>query len=438
MYYIRIVLAMVIVLAAFSQLRAELPAPLITVDTLYHGPTEGYPGWGGAVFLPDGNSIISLKNPYIYPNEKSVPILIDASNGKELREFDTIPTSNSHNPQISKDGRYLFAESDLGLAVWNIQTGKILKYLRFCADYCLSPDGTKLYETIDNDNNNTGVIRVYDLNTLEEIEIFCGHDFHGGGEIAISPDGKTLAVCVSHDPIGYEGDNINRSVILINLDNKYGFTRLESFYPYNHQIQFSPDGNYLMYTYSHFNNNKITYIYIYNMLTKEKTIINDEDISNLFEYKTIFGFGNFLDTKTISIKYSKYLLVWDFKENRLKKMINFETPYLDVYNKKLVLCDYHGNLALLDLAEVSVNETTKSQDNYILYKNNQLEFYSDESFQGSTQVFDITGKMVANLGAQAFVIGKNIIQINQPLPIGVYILTIKSRTEQNNYKFLVE
>jgi hypothetical protein len=57
---------------------------------------------------------------------------------------------------------------------------------------------------------------------------------------------------------------------------------------------------------------------------------------------------------------------------------------------------------------------------------------------GECLIYDTTGKLISNLGAKAFVIGRNIIRINQPLLKGVYLLTIKNDSEQSTYKFVVE
>ena len=77
-------------------------------------------------------------------------------------------------------------------------------------------------------------------------------------------------------------------------------------------------------------------------------------------------------------------------------------------------------------------------ENFLLYKNSQLEYTSEEAYIGESSIFDTTGKLIANLGSQPFNVGKNIIRINQPLPTGIYILTIKSGHEQLSYKFIVE
>ncbi len=420
--------------AAFSQLRAELPAPLISVDTVFKIQTNGSKG---AVFLPDGNSVIMMC--------QDTPYLIDAKTWQVIRQFEYKAGEDTESPVVSKDGKYLFARTNTGLAVWDIGTGKIIKYLRNCVDYCLSPDGTKLYQTIINDKNNTGVIRVYDMNTLTEIDVFCGHDFWGGEEIAISPDGQTLAVCVSHDPIGYEGDNINRSVILIDLKNKYGFTRIESMTPWITDMQFSPDGKNL--TYKHTETKR--YIAIYDLANQKMNYIYDSDmikfLNAFFDFKHCgLGRGYFVNENTIEFNFGSYdepvsyEIIWDITLNKVKNLIKYGAKTIDIKNNKILLCDPFGNLAQLDLGSISVKDEVIKNESYLQFSHNQLTFYSDKVFIGTSQVYDTTGKLISELGQQQFVIGNNTIRVNQTLPNGVYLLTIKNDNELISYKFIVE
>lgn len=420
----RVILAAVILLTvAFSQLKADLPAPLVSVDTVFKIKTNGSKG---AVFLPDGNSVIMMC--------QDTPYLIDAKTWQVIRQFEYKPNEDTQSPVVSKDGKYLFAINNSGLAVWDIPTGKILKYFSECVDYCLSPDSTKLYMAMDYNTTSKGVIKTIDLKTLEEIDIFCDHNFFNSSDIACSPDGNYIAIAV-HYP---SSDGKTSSVILIDLKNKTEYTEIAKIIPFAKNLQFSPDGKYLMYLYSNDSNSKDCYIVLYNMESKVKKNILEKDISNLFEYKTGIGFSYFYNNTTISIEYSKYVLIWDLNENKLKKMVNFYQGSQDINKNKLLLCDPFGNLAQLDLSAVSVNELRIADTGYINFLNNQLEFTTDKNFIGESRIFDTTGKIISNLGTQQFIIGKNIIRINQPLPSGVYILTIKTKDEQISKKFIVD
>ena len=87
---------------------------------------------------------------------------------------------------------------------------------------------------------------------------------------------------------------------------------------------------------------------------------------------------------------------------------------------------------------VPVTESPKPNESFLTFNNNQLEYYSNKSFIGESMVYDTTGKQIAILGTKSFIVGKNIIQTNQQLPVGVYLLTIKNGIEQLTYKFIVE
>jgi hypothetical protein len=187
------------------------------------------------------------------------------------------------------------------------------------------------------------------------------------------------------------------------------------------------------------------YIYIYNLETKEKKYIYQKDIGKLSKFNEL-GIGRpaFLDNNTmmflvgdiVNNGYSSF--IWKIKESTVYKFIRNYPSSIDVNNGSILLCTARGAISILDSIIVSVNDNHSSNNDFLLYHNNQLEYYSDKSFIGQSIIYDTTGKMISNLGSQPFVIGKNIIRINQSLLKGVYILTIKNGTEQLSYKFVVE
>ncbi|MEI6090364.1 MAG: T9SS type A sorting domain-containing protein [bacterium] len=439
MYYTRIVLAFAIMIAVFilpgAVVKTQPNVPTINVDTLCDLSKTVQGEASGAFFLPDGN-IIVIKG--------DTPYIIDSKSGEILRTLDKSPIETALYPELSKDGTKLLA-TVMGpkLAVWDVPTGKITYPIEKDIHYfCISPDGTKLYVTLPNKAEHPGLIAIYDMINFQEIETLTYYGLQSAYSIDISPDGQTLAVSVEKKPYG-SSDTQTNQVILINLNDKENYTVVEPAGAGFLTMQFSPDGRRIASLY---NDGNHTCIYIYNLETKEKKYIKREELSTLFGFD-VFGIGNpsFINEKVIMTAISnlsgsiRYCFTWNILENGVKNYIEFNTNRtIDFKDSLILLCNQRGVIGYLNKTIVPVKDLSLPNENYLSYNNNQLEFYSDKSFQGSTQVFDLTGKMVAYLGAQAFVMGKNIIQINQPLAIGVYIFTIKSGTEQNSYKFIVE
>lgn len=170
-----------------------------------------------------------------------------------------------------------------------------------------------------------------------------------------------------------------------------------------------------------------------------------EELSSVFgsSFKDL-GLSGFVDDNTFLIGVGdntiehNYYFSWDILEKRVKNYVNFNyNQSIDVNDTIILVYGYYGVIGYLNKNIVPVKDN-EIENIYLSYRNNQLEYYSDKSFLGQLIIYDTTGKMIANLGSQPFVIGKNTIRINQPLPIGIYILTIKNGTEQNSYKFIVE
>jgi len=425
------IVAVLIIAATLAQAQPLVP---ITVDTLvYLGKTENREA-KGAFFLPDGNIIAVWGD---------TPLIVDSKSGKILRRLDSLPNKDVQYPKLSKNCRYLIAYSTKGTAIWDVLTGKILKFIQIANDYAFSPDGLRMYCTNSTSVENPGLIRVYDMNTLEETERFLNKDYVVGDRIAISPDGQTLAVSVGKKPDN-DFDKKTNHVILINLNDKNNYTVLEQLEPAVYSMEFSPDGKYLMYRYVGSYDSKV-YIYIYNLETKEKIYLNQSDLAKLHDIKDPAMYDPFfLNGNTILIPISNFLdlkqysYIWNIPNGELKKIIYFGTSSIDMNDDKLLLCSYSGALAMADSEYVSIKEDKITNDSLLIFSNNQLVFNSDKSFAGLSMIYDTTGKLIDNLGTQPFIAGKNIIRVNQTMPIGVYILTIKSSTEQISKKFIVE
>ncbi|MEI6091269.1 MAG: T9SS type A sorting domain-containing protein [bacterium] len=417
--------------------QAQPNVPTINVDTLWNGGFTSA-GTGGALFTPDGNSVIVMKNFSLDP-ERSTPIILDAKTGKIIRFLDTLK-NYSFKVKISKDGTKLVVLT-MGpeLTIWDIPTGKIIKSLGNIRDYCLSPDGTKLYICGGNPNH-LGAIRVVDLSTFEEIERFCS--VASGYYMDISPDGQIIALSASRESSG--SDNKDSQVILININDKNNYTVIETGQAYM-SMNFSPDGKQIAISHTGGNPSDL-FIFIYNLETKEKKYIRLKELSTLFGFDVVYiGTPFFVDLNTIlfmirDLPYdNSYFINWNIPEHRVKSYIGFNTNQsIDIKDSTVLLCSRRGLLGYLNKNVVSVQDNLIFDNTLITYSNNQLEFNSEEPFSGLAQIYDLSGKLVANPGTQIFSAGRNIIPVNQTLPLGVYILTIINGEERISGKFMVE
>ncbi len=420
----RLLIFAAIVLATVLQAQSQPNVPTLQVDTLCNlGKT--IPGEAsGAYFLPDGNIIAVIRD---------TPLIVDSKSGEILRRLDSLIGQDVQCPKVSPDGRYLIAFTYKGTAVWDILSGKILKFIGNTTDYCFSPDGTKLY-VIGGNPNSFGAVRIYDMNTLEEVERFCSAT--GGIWMDISPDGNSLVVSVQKKP-NASNDKKTSQLILVNLNDKKNYTAVETLQSQIYFMEFSPDGKQIAFLYNDGNNDH--YIYIYNLVTKEKKYIREQELETLFGYPSLLsGHPKFISSTTLSFVFSKYTLVWNTEDNQLKKLIKFLPWSISSYNDTLILCTQNGLIGFLNKNIVPVKENEIPNESYLKYNNNQLEYFSAKFFVGEAKIYDISGKQIADIGKKSFIFGKNTIPINQVLPVGVYILTINGGTEQISQKFIVE
>ncbi|MEI6089535.1 MAG: T9SS type A sorting domain-containing protein [bacterium] len=437
MIYKKLILAVAIAIAAFTPLWAIPDVPILQVDTLVNLSKTGGGEAQSALFLPDGNILAIWKGR---------PMIIDSKSGETIRNLDALSSGYASDPKITKDGTRLITRvSGPELAIWDIPSGKIIKQFKFQVGWCcISPDGTKMYLTLPNNNDNPGTIAVYDMATFQEIDRLAYPNITWGSQIDISPDGQTLAVSVGKTQDNQYDTKSNR-VILINLNDKKNYTIVETFEPQVYSMEFSPDGKQIAFLHGGGNWEDI-YIYIYNLGMKKKKLILLNDLSALFGIKIkSLGQPYFVDYNTIIFEATdwpitkNYHLSWNIIENRIKCLIKFTNNYsVDIKDSTLLLCSQGGLLAYLNNNVVQVKDNLSKIENELNFYNNQLMFYSNITFIGETQIFDTTGKLIANLGTQPFVNGKNIIKINQNLLTGIYILTIKNEKEQISKKFIVE
>ncbi|MEI6092023.1 MAG: T9SS type A sorting domain-containing protein [bacterium] len=429
-----LVLAVAILLATFTQLHAQPVAETLTVDTLCYLGKNVAGEAGGAYFLPDGNIIVSWKD---------TPLIIDAKTGETFRSLESCNSDFVINAKVSKDGKRLAAiKGGSYLVVWDIITGKVLKTFGNVNGYCITHNSEQLY-IIGGNSSGLGAVRVLDMNTLEEIERF--GSFPSGFHIDISPDGQTLALSVHKTPDN-EYDKMTNQIVLINLNDKKNYTIVETLLSGVKSMEFSPDGKQIAFLHESSSYEDI-YIYIYNIETKDKKLITNKQLSALFGNIGIAALGKpfFVDNNTLlfdligSLDKNYWFLDWNIIENRIKYYINSKNNYnIETRENSILLCTYFGVIGFLDKDIVPVKDDLTTIETYLKYSNNHLEYYSDKSFLGESTIYDTTGKMITTVGPQPFVIGKNIIRINQPLLKGVYILTINDKTNQLSYKFMVE
>lgn len=419
-------------------INAQSDYPVTNVNIKCSGVlyNKAYGIFTGALFLPGSNYIIVLQNVEENPDYNSTPIVFDPDNCEVIREFETLNKSKLYDPVISKDGKYLIADSDLGIIVWDIATGDIVKKLKQCVRFCLSADGTKIYSTKNSDDNHLGIIRVYDIGKFEETEIFSDHSFWGAQEIACSPDGNTLAVSVSHYPIGDPNNDTSASVILINMNKNLEYKIVDNFRPPIGDLNFSPNGENLAFT------QRVPYMYstvrVHNLITNKNECVYDSDLKLLFnQWDWMKGFLTFFDNNTVSFVFGDISIIWNINEQRIKEAINFKAFYNDIKTNKILMCDDVGNIVIEDLSSLSVDKI-KVNKNHIIYLNNQLEFTSETAYTAEVIIYDLNGKIVSNLGSKTFVNGKNRIIVNQSLAKGIYILNINNDAEQISEKFIIE
>ncbi|MEI6090876.1 MAG: WD40 repeat domain-containing protein, partial [bacterium] len=210
-----VVLAMAILLAAFTPLLAIPDVPILQVDTLTNLAKTGGGEAQGALFLPDGNILAIWKGR---------PMIIDSKSGETIRNLDALSSGYASDPKINRDGTRLVTKvTGPKLAVWDIQSGKIIHQIDYDISYfCLSQDGTKLFITLPNKAEHPGLIVIYDMITFQEIERLSYGGLQTAFSIDISPDGQTLAVSVDKTPDG-SSDTQTNQVVLINLNDKENY-----------------------------------------------------------------------------------------------------------------------------------------------------------------------------------------------------------------------
>ena len=168
-----------------------------------------------AVFSPDGKKIVTCGN--------SVQIW-DVDSGKELHKLEVVPNrvTGYASTTFSPDGKRIVAICGRKIFIWDTDSGKELRRIErkkelwrierddltqglfpSFSDIVVSPDGGKIITvskdiSIENESeeprNVTSInekLQVWDADSGKELQKWEGY---GGGRVAISPDGKKIAV----------------------------------------------------------------------------------------------------------------------------------------------------------------------------------------------------------------------------------------------------
>ncbi len=150
--------------------------------------------------------------------------VVEANSGEELLRL----TSN-HNVsclQFSPDGRRLATNRRL----WELSTGKLLFDVSQGSFRTFSPDG-RVFVAVDAQT----ILLLDGLSGEETLQLLCDSD-SSLGDVAISPDGRTLAVI----------DNNDVSVILWDMKTGQELSKLNVDFEYLKGITFSPDASRLI------------------------------------------------------------------------------------------------------------------------------------------------------------------------------------------------
>ncbi|OAI54640.1 hypothetical protein AYO44_14565 [Planctomycetaceae bacterium SCGC AG-212-F19] len=205
--------------------RAELPAPIKTFK--HEGSVDV------VAFAPDGKTLA-------VGSRDSTITLWKLGTDREPRRL-TVPVGRLVNLSFSPDSRYLASTgSDGHIRLWSVATGdevrdfdqkpQVVHYGSF------TPDGKTLVA-----GNSRGIVRRWDPLTGAEMESF--QIPAAVRSVACSPDGKAVAVGVSHLRSNKPDGPIAKGLPLLDLANG---TPLRSFEGHAAQVLFTPDGRTIL------------------------------------------------------------------------------------------------------------------------------------------------------------------------------------------------
>ncbi|MEI6091669.1 MAG: T9SS type A sorting domain-containing protein [bacterium] len=434
---------------ATVQMRAEIP--IVQADTVFQGFGGG--SVSGIVFSKEGSCIILNRVPQ--------PAEIDIMTHQIIKEFEKVPNYTGGGGSFFGDDTKkivgasinssdLFGIKDFsGEVIWDAISGKIIQAI---PNILLQKNGGNYYSYLRKSSKE--YLGRFDINTFKFIDsIYLPKDIPGigsaeWGAVGIIPNSNKVLVGVKRYientlypaelyvldfdtkkytkiPIPYDAGYTSSSINQIVVSNSGKFKIIE--------VKLS-GANTAFFFYDQDNN------FIYKMDNKD--FINITDIQQITTNTIITAIeDDYLLFCLYNNNISKYRMAFYNIQNRnVSKYLGFLGS--GVYDETSQKIGLYGTIlgltGIFDLYALPVKDISQIISPDLVYSNNQLEYRSDIAFIGESQIFDTTGKLIANLGLQPFIIGKNIIRINQPLMKGVYILTIKNGTEQSSYKFIVE
>lgn len=435
-----------IVLALLSAVgTAKAYIPTIEADTIFKGFNSG--PVSGIVFANEGRSVIVM--------HYNQPVEIDLETHQIVKEFEAVPNAKSSGTEMKfiKNFNYLIIEISsslidgkkdfVGSVIWDYNTGKIIKTME--NNYFISNDEHTYMWAKSN-----GYIYEYDFAYfLTRDQLLLGvHNLAAGATWlcnVIVPDSRKILFSVhAFRPDDY-GGTISLGSLLELVD--FGLKKVVN-------IPFTKETTITESSVEKILVNEIGKYYA--ILIGDKCFFYDANLSFLYylsiaDLQSMLGFDKIDDLSAITTYLDNYLILniniqnqyltacYNIEEKKVYKYLGFNG--IGTYCKetqKLALVNSKGVVAIFDDEITSVKESDKSSNPDITYSNNQLEVNSDNCFIGEAQIYDMEGKLVSVIGTKQFIIGKNIIQVEQILPSGIYILSITTDKEQISKKFIVD
>jgi WD40 repeat protein len=196
-------------------------------DTLAEDRTVEDPGWSHAKYRPDGEQLAVIIDSAV----DRVQLLDPATFRPDAVQLGGMPTSISAHAAYSADGRYLAASFQPNMhmgngsnpvLVWDLSTREAPIFEvdaagRWLPGVALSPDGSRLYVWETNDEGEGGALTAYDV---ADGEITAQTDTvgrpdggccpAGPGDLAVSPDGRTIALAQVDGVLLYHAETLWR------------------------------------------------------------------------------------------------------------------------------------------------------------------------------------------------------------------------------------